>query len=94
MRTTNGHYDSIVDVGTADCEGGSHQGGGQAAGSGAADLQDLVGARGAGGESELQRRGYNYVAGDKWSNGWHCVTVHTVNGHYKSIVDTPMDDCH
>jgi len=96
VRTTNGHYESIIDVGTDDCEdrskqGGSHAGGG---GAGAADLQDLVGARGAGGETELQRRGYNYVAGSKWSNGWHCVTVHTSNGHYQSIVDTPMANCH
>lgn len=30
-------------------------------GSGAAELQDLVGARGAGGESELERRGYTFV---------------------------------
>ena len=100
VRTTNGHYDSIVDVGMADCEGGSHQGGGHqvssggSGGSGAADLQDLVGARAAGGETELQRRGYNFVAGGKWSNGWHCVTVHTANGHYNSIVDTPMAKCH
>jgi hypothetical protein len=101
VRTTNGHYDSIVDVGMADCEGGSaqggsHQGGSHAGGgsAGAADLQDLVGARGAGGETELQSRGYNYVAGNKWSNGWHCVTVHTADGHYKSIVDTPMANCH
>ena len=96
VRTTNGHYESIVDVGADDCEdrskqGGSHAGGG---GSGAAELQDLVGARGAGGETELQRRGYNHVAGSKWSNGWHCVTVRTADGHYKSIVDTPMANCH
>lgn len=96
VRTTNGHFDSIIDVGTDDCDdrskqGGSHAGGG---GRGAADLQDLVGARGAGGETELQSRGYNYVAGNKWSNGWHCVSVHTADGHYKSIVDTPMAHCH
>ena len=96
VRTTNGHYESIIDVGADDCEdrgkqGGSHAGGG---GAGAADLQDLVGARGAGGETELQRRGYNHVAGSKWSNGWHCVTVRTADGHYKSIVDTPMANCH
>jgi hypothetical protein len=96
VRTTNGHYDSIVDVGMADCEGGGHQGGTHAGGggAGAADLQDLVGARGAGGETALQSRGYNHVAGSKWSNGWHCVTVHTSNGHYQSIVDTPMARCH
>lgn len=96
VRTTNGHYDSIVDVGADDCEDRGNQGGSTAGGggSGAADLQDLVGARGAGGETELQSRGYNHVAGNKWSNGWHCVTVHTADGHYKSIVDTPMASCH
>jgi hypothetical protein len=70
-------------------------------GSGAAGLQDLVGARGAGGESELERRGYTFVKGEKggdssytnWRKGSHCVTVRTVDGHYKSIVDAPMPDC-
>jgi len=96
VRTTNGRYESIVDVGTTDCEDRSKQGGSQAGGGGlgAAELQDLVGARGAGGETELQRRGYNHVAGTKWSNGWHCVSVRTADGHYKSIVDTPMANCH
>jgi hypothetical protein len=96
VRTTDGHFDSIVDVGTDDCEDRSKQGGSQAGGGGrgAADLQDLVGARGAGGETALQSRGYNHVAGNKWSNGWHCVSVHTADGHYKSIVDTPMAQCH
>lgn len=98
VRTTNGHYDSIVDVGTDDCQEDRQRGGGEAdssgGGAGAADLQDLVGARGAGGETELQNRGYDSVAGNKWSNGWHCVTVHTADGRYKSIVDTPMSKCH
>lgn len=96
VRTTDGHYASIVDVGTDDCKDDG-QSGGKAAdggGAGAADLQDLVGARGAGGETELQNRGYNPVAGNKWSNGWHCVTVHTANGHFESIVNTPMANCH
>lgn len=68
---------------------------------GAKELQDLVGARAAGGESELQSRGYTYVKGSKgggssytnWKKGAHCVTVRTVNGHYKSIVDVTMLDC-
>jgi hypothetical protein len=96
VRTVNGHYKSIVDVTMLDCEGGGQSGGAQSTsggGSGAADLKDLVGARAAGGESELQRRGYNFVAGNKWSNGSHCVTVRTSNGHYASIVDTPMSKC-
>ncbi|MBB4858333.1 hypothetical protein HNO88_001652 [Novosphingobium chloroacetimidivorans] len=67
------------------------------------DLSDLVGARGAGGESELQRRGYVFVRtqeGDdrKWSNWWNparrqCVTVVTMNGRYDSITATPAPDC-
>jgi hypothetical protein len=68
---------------------------------GAKELQDLVGARAAGGESELQRRGYTYASGSKggdssysnWKKGSHCVTVRTTNGHYKSIVDATMLDC-
>lgn len=68
---------------------------------GAKELQDLVGARAAGGESELQRRGYTYASGSKggdssytnWKKGSHCVTVRTTNGHYKSIVDVTMLDC-
>lgn len=96
-RTQNGRYSSIVDATMADCEKshkyqGSRQEG--QGGSGAADLQDLVGARGAGGETELQNRGYNVVAGNKWSNGWKCVKVRTSNGRYSSIVDVPMNACH
>jgi hypothetical protein len=96
VRTTNGHYASIVDVTMLDCNGGGQSGASQSAsgGGGASELQDLVGARAAGGETELQSRGYNFVAGNKWSNGRHCVTVRTTNGHYKSIVDTPMAKCH
>ena len=70
-------------------------------GSGAVGLQDLVGARGSSGESELNSRGYTYTSGSKgggssytnWRKGSHCVTVRTVDGHYKSIVDAPMADC-
>lgn len=68
-----------------------------------ADVADLVGARGAGGESELQRRGYVFVRtqeGDdrKWSNWWNaarrqCLSVVTMNGRYDSITATPAPDC-
>lgn len=67
------------------------------------DLRDLVGARAAGGESQLQRRGYEYVkttegSDRKWSNWWHngkgqCITVATVQGRYDSIVTSPPFDC-
>lgn len=47
VGTTDGHYASIVDVGTDDCEDDGQSGGKAADGgrAGAADLQDLVGAR-------------------------------------------------
>ncbi len=103
VRTADGRYKSIVDAPMADCESGGHQGGGHAGGSdaGAAGLQDLVGARGSSGESELQSRGYTFISssqgGDSaystWRKGSHCVTARTVNGHYKSIVDVTMADC-
>ncbi len=68
-----------------------------------ADLQDLVGARAGSAESELQRRGYEFVsattgADRKWGNWWNrssrqCVTVSTVEGRYDSIVSTLPADC-
>ncbi len=67
------------------------------------DVADLVGARGAGRESELQRRGYTLVRtqeGDdrKWSNWWNaarqqCLSVVTMNGRYDAITLTPVPDC-
>jgi hypothetical protein len=67
----------------------------------AAGLQDLVGARAAGGDSELQRRGFSNVksenGGDSsytsWRRGNQCVWVRTNNGHYVSIADATMADC-
>ena len=68
---------------------------------GAKGLQDLVGARGSSGETELGQRGYKYVKGEKggsssytnWRKGSQCVIVRTTNGRYASIVDAPMADC-
>ena len=67
------------------------------------DLRDLVGARAAGGETQLQNRGYEFVkttegTDRKWSNWWNnnrrqCITVATVNGRYDSIVTSPSFDC-
>ena len=67
------------------------------------DLQDLVGKRGGNAEDQLQNRGYRLANSstsgrDVYSN-WHhqhggqCVSVHSVDGHYKSIVYVPQDDC-
>lgn len=67
------------------------------------DVRDLVGARAAGGESELAARGYVNVGGRtgddrKWTSWWNekrgvCLSVATVNGRYDSIVSAPAPDC-
>ena len=66
------------------------------------DLRDMVRARAAQAEGELQRRGYVYVDGragsDRWSYWWNasrrqCVSIATVNGRYESIVTAPPADC-
>jgi hypothetical protein len=88
-----------IAINEASKQGSTSQSGSGAGG--AQELQDLVGARAAGGESELQSRGYTYASGSKgggssytnWKKGSHCVTVRTTNGHYQSIVDVTMLDC-
>lgn len=67
------------------------------------DLRDLVGARAAGAESDLQSRGWVQTGGKKsagasytfWWNGGRqdCVMVETANGRYASIVDVSPIDC-
>lgn len=67
------------------------------------ELSDLVGARAAGGEIEMTRRGYTNVGGETgddrvWTYWWNprsrtCVTVATVNGRYDSITRSPAPDC-
>lgn len=67
------------------------------------DLSDLVGARAAGGEAQLQQRGYVWISTQtgsdrKWSYWWNqsrasCITVQTVDGKYASVVDSPPQDC-
>jgi hypothetical protein len=94
---------AAVAAGIAISEASKHGGDGHssAVGSPAAGLQDLVGARASGGEAELERRGYSYVKGEQgggsaytnWRKGSHCITVRTVDGHYKSIVNVVMEDC-
>jgi hypothetical protein len=94
---------AAVAAGVAISEANKHGGESHSSsgGSGAAGLQDLVGARASSGEAELESRGYTYAKGEKgggssytnWRKGSHCVTVRTVDGHYKSIVDVTMLDC-
>ena len=66
-------------------------------------LSDLVGARAAGGETQLQARGYKFISmrtgvDRKWSMWWNrdqrqCVTVVTMDGRYASITESPAADC-
>lgn len=66
-------------------------------------LQDLVGARGSSGEMELQKRGYQFLRTEKsgsdaysyWKEkkSGKCVTVHTAEGRYQSLVYAPSSDC-
>lgn len=66
-------------------------------------LRDLVGARGAGGETQLQSRGWVHIKTDtgddrKWSYWWQpskrdCVSIAVVDGRFDSITETPAADC-
>lgn len=69
----------------------------------APDLADLVGARAAGGETQLEARGYafvttNTVRDTKWSFWWNdrtrqCVQVATNNGRYQAVQRVPEANC-
>ena len=66
-------------------------------------LNDLVGARAAGGETAMQSRGYRLVKSEKsddrsytywWnSSSRQCMTVATMDGRYSSITASPAPDC-
>jgi hypothetical protein len=66
-------------------------------------LEDMIGARAGQAESELQRRGYRNVGGEKgddrsyayWWNDEHhqCVSIATMNGRYQSVTLTSAPDC-
>lgn len=66
-------------------------------------IADLVGARGAGGETQLEARGYTHIKTEKgddraWSYWWHsgrreCVTVAVVDGRFDAITTSPAPDC-
>ncbi len=67
------------------------------------DLKDLIGQSGGHAEDKLRSRGYTLAGSstsgrDQYSNwkhrhGGQCVTVHSINGHYQSIVYAPQFDC-
>jgi hypothetical protein len=68
-----------------------------------ADVEDLVGARAAGGETQLLSRGYeqrasNTVRDQRFTFWWkpqsgHCISVSTVDGRYASIQPVPRENC-
>ena len=67
------------------------------------DLQDLVGARGAGGETQMQARGYQWVRATRvrdqsWTFWWSdvqraCVAISTTDGRYATINRVPEQNC-
>ncbi len=69
----------------------------------AADVQDLVGARGRDGEGRLNDRGFDWVTTKKsggssysfWKNrqSGQCISVRTADGRYAAIVNTASSIC-
>jgi hypothetical protein len=67
------------------------------------DLEDLVGARGAGGETQMQARGYQQVRATQvrdqaWTFWWSdiqraCVSIATSDGRYAAINRIPEANC-
>lgn len=68
-----------------------------------ADVSDLVDARAAGGETQLEARGYRFVTANtvrdtKWSFWWserqrQCISVATADGRYSAINKVPAANC-
>lgn len=69
----------------------------------APDVADLVGARGAGGETQLLARGYesrmsNLVGDTRYVFWWNqrtgrCISVATMEGRYSAITAVPAENC-
>jgi hypothetical protein len=66
-------------------------------------VRDLVGARAAGGETQLENRGYHYVTGStknnrKFNYYWNgntkeCLRVVTYDGRFETVTTTGASDC-
>jgi hypothetical protein len=66
-------------------------------------VRDLVGARAAGGETQLENRGYHYVTGStknnrKFNYYWNgntkeCLRVVTYDGRFETVTTTSASDC-
>ncbi|MBK6590405.1 MAG: hypothetical protein IPG22_19155 [Acidobacteria bacterium] len=102
VATFNGRFDTIVSGPAEDCRTGSG-GSSASASSNQVDLSDLVGARGAGAETEMQSRGFRNVKGKKigstsytyWKNddSGQCVQVAVRNGNVASILRSNANNC-
>lgn len=67
------------------------------------DVSDLIGAKGASGQTQLEARGYQFVTVNtvrdtKWSFWWsdrqqQCISVATTDGRYASINSVPAANC-
>lgn len=67
------------------------------------DVSDLIGARAAGGETQLEARGYRFITNNtvrdtKWTFWWserqrQCISVATNDGRYDSIITVPAANC-
>lgn len=64
------------------------------------DVSDLVGARGAGGETQLGQRGYEYVTMTKGTQYWWnvqskaCIGIKVSQGRYQSVSSASASQCH
>lgn len=64
------------------------------------DVSDLVGARGAGGETQLGQRGYEYVTMTKGTQYWWnaqskaCIGIKVSQGRYQSVSSASTSQCH
>ncbi|GAA5786707.1 hypothetical protein [Chitiniphilus shinanonensis] len=102
-RDRNDAYDRGYDSGVADAGYRHDEYRGHRGNHGYVEVSDLVGARAAGGESELRARGFRNIDGDK---GWHrsyttwwnaradeCVQVVTRDGRYSRVEVVGDDRC-
>jgi len=58
-----------------------------------ANIADLVGARAAGAETQMEARGYQNVGKNNWWDGSNCVHVRVSQGRYKAIDSLKPSAC-
>ncbi|MBN7756698.1 hypothetical protein JYP46_07725 [Nitratireductor aquimarinus] len=96
--TSDGRYQSVDPVGPAEC-GQASMAASAPAGGPPADIADLVGARGAGGETQLMARGYTLARTQGLTAYWWkastgtCARVVTADGRYQTVAAASAADC-